>query len=446
MSKVDAQPLAMGQGSSVATAEPLKTTAAEQQQQIDEIGRADIILGVFSHNSAGTIANVVRAGQEALVAYFPDNRAVLVNVDGGSRDGGASVALQSAVDRNSFLQITYPLPRLSIATYGMPGKTAAYQALFGVSARLSARACAVVDGNISSFNREWVDALVRPVLEQQFDLVSPCYQRHKYDGPILNGIVYPLTRALYGKRIRQPVGGDLAFSGTLIDYLMRQPQLDGNTAAFGIDAWISTRACCGNFRLAQASLGPRTLAQNEPVPEVSAMLADVLGSILTEMNDTASVWQRIRNSEAVPTFGSGCEPLADDNTEHSIDTQPMIESFRLGYQNLKEIWGIVLPPATLVELKRMALRIAENFGFDDVLWARVIYDFALAYRTRIIDRTHLLLALTPIYLGWVASYVQSVREKGPAETQERIEALCLAYEMQKGYLISRWRWPDRFNP
>jgi hypothetical protein len=30
--------------------------------------------------------------------------------------------------------------------------------------------------------------------------------------------------------------------------------------------------------------------------------------------------------------------------------------------------------------------------------------------------------------------------------EQRIEALCLAYEAEKGYLISRWRWPDRFNP
>ncbi len=419
----------------------------EQQQQLETLGHADIVLGVFSHNSAETIAHIVRTGQEALTTYFPDRRGVVVNVDGGSLDGAPAVALEAAIDRDSFFQVSYPVPRLSIETYGIPGKTTAYQTIFGVAGKAEARVCAVIDGSINSFQAEWVEALVRPVFEQEFDLVSPCYRRQKYDGPILNGIVYPFTRALYGKRIRQPIGGDFAFSGRLIDYFLRQPQPDGSAGGFGVDAWISARAVCDDFRLAQAFLGPRNLTQNEPAPEVSMVLADVLGAIFTEMNETASVWQRIRDSETVPSFGSDCEPIADDNPDAApLDVNPMIESFRLGFQNLQDIWRAVLSPTTLVELKRMVLFGAEAFRFEDALWARVIYDFALAYRLRIIDRNHLLRALTPIYLGWVAAYAISVRELGPREVQERIEKLCLAYERQKAYFISRWRWPDRFNP
>jgi hypothetical protein len=283
------------------------------------------------------------------------------------------------------------------------------------------------------------------VVQQEYDLVAPCYLRHKYDGPILNGIVYPLTRALYGKRLRQPIGGEFAFSGKLIDYLTRQPQLDG-TSGFGVDAWISSRASSADFRLAQACLGPRTVVHNEPVPEVSTVLADALGAIFSEMVETATVWQRIRNSEPVPTFGSECEMIEEGSDTSPIDVHPMVETFRLGFSNLQDIWRLVLSPATLVELKRMGFRSADAFQFDDVFWARVIYDFALAYRLRVIDRNHLLRALTPIYLGWVAAYILSVRNKSAKEAQDRIEELCLAYEIQKGYFISRWRWPDRFNP
>jgi hypothetical protein len=416
-----------------------------QQQQLEEYGHADIVLGVFSHNSAETIGHIVRTGQEALSGYFPESRGVLVNVDGGSKEGSSSIALEAAIDKRSFFQVAYPFPRLSVEQYGMPGRAMAYQTLFGVAGKLQARACAVVDGNIGSFTGEWVEALFRPVFEQEFDLVSPCYLRHKYDAPILNGIVYPFTRALYGKRIRQPIGGDLAFSGKLIDDLMRQPQLESLTGGFSVDAWITMRACCGDFRLAEAYLGPRTLSQHDPAPEVSAILEDVLGAIFTEMNETASIWQRIRGSEPMLTFGSGCEP-AEDPESAPLDVHPMIESFRLGFQNLQDIWRVVLSPGTLVELKRMAIRSAETFRFEDAFWARVIYDFALAHRMRIIDRNHLLRALTPIYLGWLASYVMSVRDRDVKGTRERIEALCLAYETQKGYFISRWRWPDRFNP
>jgi hypothetical protein len=33
-----------------------------------------------------------------------------------------------------------------------------------------------------------------------------------------------------------------------------------------------------------------------------------------------------------------------------------------------------------------------------------------------------------------------------AQVEARIEELCLRYETEKPYLMSRWRWPDRFNP
>jgi hypothetical protein len=168
-----------------------------------------------------------------------------------------------------------------------------------------------------------------------------------------------------------------------------------------------------------------------------------VGAVFTEMERSASAWQRIRGSQQVPTFGSCGEPGAEPAP---VDINPMIQSFRLGYQNLQGIWRMVLPPATLMDLKRLSLQTAESFQFGDALWARVVYDFALRWRMRIMDRDHLLRALTPLYLGWVASYVRSVRDASSKEAQDRIEKLCLAFESQKGYLISQWRWPDRFSP
>ena len=203
------------------------------------------------------------------------------------------------------------------------------------------------------------------------------------------------------------------------------------------------QAVAGGFRPAQALLGPRILSHSEPAPEVSSMLAQTLGSVFTEMERTAPVWQRVRGSEAVPSEGLRLEPPPEPEP---VDGKPMFHSFYLGYQNLQDIWRLVLPPATLMDLKRMSLQSADTIRFDDALWARVVYDFALAWRSRTMDREHLLRALTPVYLGWVASWVNAVREASADEAQDRIEKLCLAYEAQKGYLISRWRWPDRFNP
>jgi hypothetical protein len=423
-------------------------TGTQQDAEIyaDTANDGDIVLGILSFNNSGTIGSVIHAAQEGLSAYFPDRRCLLVNADGGSKDGTHAVAQGCVADKKDFLQIAYPIDpvqKLSPEYLGVPGKTRAIKAVCSVANERNAKVCLVLDSNVRSLTQEWIGALARPVIEGGVDFVSACYPRHKFDGAIFSGIVYPLTRALYGKRIQQPMGGEFAFSASMVRYFLVQPQRDGNELDSGSDIWVTIQAARGGFRMAQAFLGPRLLGDSEPVPEVSSILAQTLGAIFVEMDRTASVWQRVRGSEKVPTFGP-CGEMATDPI--AVDINPMIQSFRLGYQSLQDIWRMVLPPATSMQLKRMSFQTAETFQFDDSLWARVVYDFALAWRMRVMDRDHLLKALTPLYLGWVASYIRAVRDADSKQTQAAIEALCMAFEVQKSYFISRWRWPDRFNP
>lgn len=428
-----------------------ETSVQESAPQLESTGPADIVLGILSYNSAETIRGAIETAQAGLATYFPGKNCVLVNADGGSKDGTQALAAESIVDKKDFVQISYPIfpvHKLNPEYYGVPGKSNALRAVFNAAIERNATACAVVDSNVRSLTPEWVEALTRPVIENASDFVSPCYLRHKYEGTIINGIVYPLTRALYGKRIQQPIGGEFALSRKLLKHLAGQPQLDADAAGFGaagsiIDVWITIQAASGGFRLAQASLGPRILTQAEPALDVSAVLGQALRSVFTEMDRTSSVWQRVRGSEPVQSYGVRQETQADPP---AVDPSPMVQSFRIGYQNLQDIWRMVLPPATSMALKRMALQAPEVFRLDDALWARIVYDFALAWRLRTMDRDHLLRALTPLYLGWVASYVNSVLGASPEQAQDRIEKVCLAYEAQKGYLIARWRWPDRFSP
>jgi hypothetical protein len=173
------------------------------------------------------------------------------------------------------------------------------------------------------------------------------------------------------------------------------------------------------------------------------MLVQVIGALFREMDRNAAIWQKVRGSEKVPIFGEVTPVNAEPVT---VDVQKMIDSYRLGFQNLQEIWALFLPPATLLELKKIARASAGAFTFPDEVWVKTVYDFALGYKLRVINRDHLLRALTPLYLGWVASFVLQMQDAGPEEVERRIEKLCLTYETSKPYLISRWRWPDKFNP
>jgi len=170
----------------------------------------------------------------------------------------------------------------------------------------------------------------------------------------------------------------------------------------------------------------------------------VVGRLFQDLERNAIFWQRPVSSQAVPVFGERIRREPSD--EVTVDVQPMIETFHLGYKNLREIWSVALPPGTFLELKRLTTLPATAFRMPDDLWVRIVYDFALAHRQRAINREHLLKAMTPLYLAWVASHAVELKDATPTSFDSSLERLAVAYEKQKPYLLSRWRWPDRFNP
>ena len=303
--------------------------------------------------------------------------------------------------------------------------------------QLGARACAIIASDLASVTPDWITPLLQPTLEQQFDLVAPCYALHRFDGLVNRAIIYPLVRALYGKQIRNPLGPDFGMSNLLLERMAAAPKLKIHPVAS-----LAVEAVTGGMKICQAHLGPRQYAQRD-WSNLGSVLAQVLGPVFLDVEKYAAHWQRSRNSQAIPEFGQPVFAADDDNL---VDVTRLLESFRLGAQNLTEVWGIVIPPSTLVELRKLARKDAGTFRMADETWARVVYDFALAHRLRPISRDQMLRAMTPIYLGWVASYALELADAPPEAADQRIEKLCMAYENTKSYFVSRWRWPDRFNP
>ena len=132
---------------------------------------------------------MVRAIQGGFAKYFPDQRTLIINSDGGSSDGTAEVVAQASIDDMGTLLARHPLRtvhRIITPYHGIPGKGSALRTVFGAATMLNAKACAVVDSDLRSITPEWVDLLISPVLRERFDFVAPLYHRHKYDGTITN--------------------------------------------------------------------------------------------------------------------------------------------------------------------------------------------------------------------------------------------------------------------
>jgi glucosylglycerate synthase len=106
---------------------------------------------------------------------------------------------------------------LNVPYHGIPGKARALHAILTSARSLGARACIVLDSASEAITPEWVAWLSAPVLAQGFDLVSPYYRRHPYEGALTKGVIYPMFRALYGVRLRQPAAAEFVCSARLLD-------------------------------------------------------------------------------------------------------------------------------------------------------------------------------------------------------------------------------------
>jgi glycosyltransferase involved in cell wall biosynthesis len=272
---------------------------SEVREQIKSIRATDILVGIPSYNNSRTIGHVVRAVQAGLAKYFPDRKAVLVNSDGGSTDGTMDVVHRTTIEDYQSILLHHriqPIHKIATPYVGLPGKGSAFRAVFEIAEALDAKACVVVDSDLRSITPEWVELLVKPVLDSGFDYVAPLYHRHKYDGTITNSIVYPLTRALYGRRVRQPIGGDFGFSGKLASFYRSQDVWQTDVARFGIDIWMTTTALANSFKVTQSFLGAKIHDAKDPGADLSAMLYQVVGATFDLMERYRDVWKTVRGS------------------------------------------------------------------------------------------------------------------------------------------------------
>lgn len=410
----------------------------ELAHELERIGPADILVGIPSYNNAHTISHVVRAVSGGLAKYYGDLSCVIMNSDGGSKDGTPRLVLETDTGEHQTLLVkhrTRALHRVATNYLGVPGKGSAFRTIFRVAQQLGAKACAVVDSDLRSITPEWIQLLIAPVLDQGMDYVAPLYSRHKYDGTITNSIVYPLTRALYGQRIRQPIGGDFGFSGALARHLFAEGAWETDVARYGIDVWMTTTAIADGYRVCQSYLGAKIHDAKDPGADLSAMFTQVVGTVFDLMERHHGVWATVARSTEVPTFGFrytvGVEPV-------SVNTERMVGVFRQGVSDLMPVWERMLSAATCGELRAVSAAAPNEFRFPAPLWARVVYESAASYHHRALPHEHLLKAMIPLYLGRTAGFVLQTATSDPNDVEREIEGLGELLESSKPYLLECW--------
>jgi hypothetical protein len=451
---------------------PPTTLTPAIRDEISRLGRADIMVGIPSFKNAPTIGYVVRAAHAGLVQYFPELKPVLVNSDAGSPDGTQRVVIETEPpDYVESILLVRPTNRLDRVTLTYPeidgtgGKGAALRAIFEIASALDVQALVVVDSDLRSIVPEWIELLAGPILKGGYDFVAPLYARYKYDGTITNTVTYPLTRALYGHRIRQPIGGDFGVSGDLVQHYLAQEDWTPDISRFGVDIWMTTTALTGGFAVCETRLGAKVHDPKDPGADLGPMFRQVVGTILRLAAMHPEAWLEVKGSHDVPAYGF----------ERIIDPPPLevnvirlLSEFQSGSLTLADTWRRTLDPATAEAVLTLAaeagpladtasrrlglggegaaahvptLEMAEalaGFHFPDDLWARVVYDLVVATRRGDMDPAALVAALVPIYFGRVGSFVVETRHLATSDAEERVEHQAREFELLKPYLVDRW--------
>jgi glucosylglycerate synthase len=412
-------------------------------EQIESLGGADLVVGILDSRHADESADAAGMAREAAATLGQISRTVVVcnnGCTGASANAAAKEGAEGAEHTPSVYLCHLPPPTATETPFET--RSRAYRSVFTVGGKLGARACGVIASQPEAVTPQWIYHLVRPVLDFGFDLVAPHYSRQKMEGLLNRSVLAPLHRALYGDQLQNPMGPDFGLSGKLLQHLLTQTSGSWRANESDLLAGLASTAAVHKFQICESHLGPRSQPPTDWM-NLGGLLAQVLGPVFLDVERQAVAWQRIRGSIPITKFGLPEVPAVETG---ATDVARMIESFHLGVQNLQDVWGAVLPPTTLLEVRKLSRLPAAEFHMADEVWVRIIYDFALGHRLRTISRDHLLRSLTPLYVGWCASYARDVEAAGPPEIEERLERLSVAYESAKSYLVQRWRWPDRFNP
>jgi hypothetical protein len=406
-------------------------------RQLINVGEVDILVGLPTHNNAKTIEPVIRAIQAGILKSFPRERAVIINADGGSEDGTPEAVISASIDDAQSASKKYTLRTLhSISTrYARsPQHGTALRTVLAAADLLRAKACVMVSPDSTTIEPEWLERLVNPVYNENFDLVSPIYRRQKFEGVLMRNLLYPMTRAIYGFRIREPYASEFAISGRLATDFLNQETWNDDWGKLGAEICLTVAAITGKYRVCQSFLGTKAHPDRSAGDLVAAMRRTV-GALFPLLDSNVPVWSTIAGSQPVPTVGAQSEVVAEPVR---VNRKHLREMFATGVAHLEPVFRSILRASTLSELKRIAALEVSDFSYPADVWAKTVFEFAASYHRSVINRDHIVQALVPLYRGRTLSFLLENRDASGEDMEKNVESLCGEFERLKPYLLEVW--------
>jgi glucosylglycerate synthase len=406
-------------------------------RQLINIGEVDILVGLPTHNNVKTVGTILQQIQSGILRGFPRERAAIINVDAGSRDGTPELVTGISIDdvhRNANLYALRTLHSISTQYTGDSASGGALKIILSAAELLRARACVVMSPESSNAEPDWLSRLMTPIYREDYDLVTPTYRRHKFEGVLITNLVYPMVRALYGLRVREPYATEFGFSGRFGSQFLGQNNWEGGAGLTGVELRFTLAALSAGCRVAQSAIGGKDHIERRSADLVPA-LRQTVGSLFSALEADFPVWSAITGSRPVPTTGSEGEVTLEPLR---VNRKRLREMFSTGVTELDSVFQSILSEPTREELKQIATRDEDDFRYSAELWVKTVYEFAVAFQKSVINRDHIIQALAPLFRGRALTFLAENRNSSAAGVENDIESLCLEFERLKPYLLQMW--------
>jgi len=398
--------------------------------RIKQLKETDIVVGVPTFNNEKTIGNILLNLGKGINDYYPNLKSVIINADSSSEDKTVDIASKTRLPKGiEFITSQYS---------GQKGKGSAIRTILEAARILDAKVCIICEADTKSVTPDWIFNLANPVLKSGYGFVAPYYIRNEHDAAINNSLAYPITRALYGLRIRQPIGGDFAFSNGVLQIFTRNKywELYSNIYKFGVDIWMTTTALNEGFRVCQSVLGTK-LHEENPQKEIAPMFMEITGTLFELMKNYEYRWRNIIGS--IQGFIMGDFKFVEAERLRS-NYDELLQKFYKGFNENKKIWKILFEENTHREFKSiMNSNSPEDLVLSIELWTKIVYEFACAYNfVPEAEKQAVLEAMLPFYYLRTASFTKEAQLFSDEIADVIVEGNCNVFERLKWYLFDRW--------
>jgi glycosyltransferase involved in cell wall biosynthesis len=358
----------------------------------------DIVVGIPSYSEADTIKLVVQMIDRGLSLAFSGYSAVIVNADNESQDGTKQVFLGTDTNHEKVYINTGANPR---------GKGINVLAILEYARQNAAQCVGLFDADVRSIQRNWVADLLRPVLRDAADLVTPIYTRNQFEGNTTNHIVYPYTYAIFNKPIRQPIAGEFGLSKRMYGHILSL-KVPESALKYGIDVFLTGNALMNDFEIHQVTLSRKI--HNPGFPKIVFMSRQVIDTMFR-------VFLRDKRIRSNGTHPHAAESVCTDSQSVFPDAQLINDTQALIRRYLDRNRSKLKTVFPELDDNPLDVR-AGTPPMDMDLWCNILAGAYVRLAPRTLARTRD--GLVALYLCRVFTYWNEIKGLGSAEIDEQL--------------------------